>query len=404
VPIESVHDCGQKRPDMTACTAPAPVEGRADHMSAGAIRTAVAGVLMGTANLIPGVSGGTMVLALGVYEEFIGAVADITALRFSFRRLFFLGVLGISAAGAIFGLSSVILYLLFAYPAVMFALFIGLTLGGTPTLLRLMGRPTLPALGATLLGVTAMAGIALFRFGAELPRNMLMDGVSGLVGSTTMVLPGISGSYMLLILNQYDRILGAVDDLRMGQLGALRIMIPVGVGAVVGIVALSNLLKLLLRRHGKVTLGFLLGLLLGSVLGLWPFNRPPAEKALTKRSDAQLQVYAADHGLQGAEGLAGDALVEHILMGADLRVRPPDLVAARHGEDAVRAFAEREGLEDGAALDGEALAAQLASDLRTRVPPGPTAMEAVLALLAAAAGFTMTCLMGRMGRARPPMD
>jgi len=364
---------------------------------AGGVRTVVAGLLMGTANLIPGVSGGTMVLALGVYEEFIGAVADISALRFSLRRVIFLGLLGASAAGAIVGLSSLILYLLFAYPAAMFALFIGLTLGGTPTLLRLIGRLSPAVVVAAGLGIAVMAGVALFRTGAELPRNMPMDFVSGLVGSTTMVLPGISGSYMLLILNQYDRVLGAVDDLRMGQWASLRIIIPVGIGAVLGIVGLSNLLKLLLRRYEKITIGFLLGLLLGSVLGLWPFNRPPTEKILAKRSATQLQAYARDIGMRGADGLTGSSLIEHILVGADLLARPADRVASKYGDDVLRAFAAREELDGGGNLSGEALAAHLADLWRSRAPRGPTPWVAARAALVAAAGFVVTMLLGRMG-------
>ena len=100
------------------------------------VRAGIAGLLMGIANLIPGVSGGTMILAMGLYEEFIDSIADLTALRFSRRRIVFLGIIGLSAAGAILGLAGVILYLLFHHTIAMFALFIGLTLGGAPLLFK----------------------------------------------------------------------------------------------------------------------------------------------------------------------------------------------------------------------------------------------------------------------------
>jgi len=366
-------------------------------LPAGGVRTIVAGILMGTANLIPGVSGGTMILALGVYEEFIGAVADVTALRFSLRRLLFLGLLGTSAAAAIFGLSSVILYLLFACPAVMFALFIGLTLGGTPTLLGMIGRPRGSVVIAVAAGLVVMAAVALFRTGAELPRNTPMDFVSGLVGSTTMVLPGISGSYMLLVLNQYDRVLGAVDDLRQGQFAALKIVVPVGIGAIAGIVGLSHLLKLLLIRYEKVTLGFLLGMLWGSVLGLWPFNRPPTEKILAKRSDAQLQVYANRMGLKGASGRTDGALVEYILVGWDLWSKSADYVARRYDDVTLRAFAAGESIPGAEQLSGIALARRLAEAWQSRMPRGPTPGEAIGAAVAAVVGFVTTMLLGRLG-------
>jgi putative membrane protein len=355
---------------------------------------------MGTANLIPGVSGGTMILALGVYEEFIGAVADVTALRFTRRSLFFLGLLGFSAAAAVLGLSSLILYLLFAFPAVMFALFIGLTLGGTPTLLRMIGRPRGSVIIAVAAGLAVMVGVALFRTGTPLPRNTPMDLISGLVGSTTMVLPGISGSYMLLVLNQYDRVLGAVDDLRQGSLAALQIIVPVGVGVIAGIVGLSHLLKLLLIRYEKVTLGFLLGMLWGAVLGLWPFNRPPTEKILAKRSEAQLQVHADQIGLQGTSGLRKEALVEHILLAWDLQARPPERVGRMYKDTTLRAFASAEEIPQGGVSSGTAMARHLAQHGPSRMMEGPAWGNVMAATAAAIAGFIATMLLGNMGRAR----
>ncbi|MFH1746906.1 MAG: DUF368 domain-containing protein [Planctomycetota bacterium] len=263
------------------------------------VRVAVAGVLMGTANLIPGVSGGTMVLAMGIYQEFIDSVADISRLRISVRRLVFLGVLGLFAVGAILGLAGLILYLLFQHPTAMFALFIGLTLGGAPLLYRQLRPLRVDAIIATLVGLIIMIGILMLR-NAGLPHNTPMDVVSGLVGSTTMVLPGISGSYMLLILDQYERVVGAVDDLKeslsarnmQALWAALKIVIPVGIGAILGIIGLSNLLKFLLHRFRRPTVGVLLGILLGSVIGLWPFGKAPGEKALERHTPTELRGFA----------------------------------------------------------------------------------------------------------------
>lgn len=262
------------------------------------VRIAFGGVLMGIANLIPGVSGGTMILALGLYERFIEAVADLSAFRFSLRNIVFLLVLGFSAAASIILLSSVILYLLFRYSALMFALFIGLTLGGAPLLVRMIGRFRPSAIIAAIAGFAIMAVVAVVKEGASMPRNTVMDVVAGVVGATTMVLPGISGSYMLLIMDQYDRVIGAIADLKHGQFASLKIIIPVGIGVVIGVVGLSNLLKWLLRRWESATLGFLLGLLLGSVLGLWPFGRAPTEKILSSRTDVELVAFAHRHGIE----------------------------------------------------------------------------------------------------------
>ena len=103
---------------------------------------------------------------------------------------------------------------------------------------------------------------------------------SGLVGASAMILPGVSGGYLLLILGQYIPILSAIDDAKTGlqtsdlsQLtSAMHVFIPVGIGVVVGVVGVSNLMKMLLRRYSKPTLGVLLGLVLGAAIGLWPFQ------------------------------------------------------------------------------------------------------------------------------------
>jgi putative membrane protein len=295
----------------------------------GLLRTAAAGVLMGIANLIPGVSGGTMILAMGVYEEFIDSVADVTALRFSWRRVVFLLVIGGCAAGAILLLAGVILYLLFRHASAMYALFIGLTLGGAPLLSRMLRPIRADVVAAMVVGLALMLGVTLLKEGGGLPHNLGMDFVNGVVGSTTMVLPGISGSYMLLVMDQYERVVGAVDDLKGGLwpvngglLGAsLGILIPVGIGAVLGIVGLSNLLKYLLHRHHRVTVGVLLGILLGSVLGLWPFGRTPSERALERRPAGELREFATNWQIAGIEQVADAELAAHIRASWETRGR-----------------------------------------------------------------------------------
>jgi putative membrane protein len=99
--------------------------------------------------------------------------------------------------------------------------------------------------------------------------------VAGLLGASAMVLPGISGAYMLLILGQYEPILDALHALKGGEVsGTLAVVAPVGIGVVAGIVGVSNLIRWALVRHEDLTLGFLLGLLIGSVVGIFPFQRP----------------------------------------------------------------------------------------------------------------------------------
>ena len=250
------------------------------------IRSAIGGVLMGLANLVPGISGGTMLLAAGIYPTFINAIAEVSTFRFRTRSLIALAAIAASAALAILLLAGLMKSLVVEQRWIMYSLFIGLTLGGIPLVWKL-ARPATPALFAG--GATAFGLMLLMQLGSDPSRGGEASGallfLSGLAGASAMILPGVSGGYLLLLLGQYETILGAIDLLKSGLLGgegirvafgALRVVIPVGLGVVVGIAGVSNLLKWLLDRFAKPTLGALLGLLLGAVVGLWPFQSPIA--------------------------------------------------------------------------------------------------------------------------------
>ena len=249
------------------------------------------GALMGLANLVPGISGGTMLLAAGVYPQFIQGIAELTTLRFHPRNLILpASILG-AASVALATLAGPTRSLVIDHRWMMYSLFIGLTLGGVPVIWRLMGRFTLGAGVGCAAGILLMAGIALVQpEGAEAGDSgtgaVILLFVAGVAGASAMILPGISGGYLLLILGQYLTILGAIDQLKTGLLGengersdwgavggALHVFPPVALGVAVGIVGVSNLIRFLLSRFEKATLGVLLGLLLGAVLGLWPFQQ-----------------------------------------------------------------------------------------------------------------------------------
>jgi putative membrane protein len=251
-----------------------------------ALRSAIGGVLMGLANLVPGISGGTMLLAAGVYPSFISGIAELTTLRFRARSLLVVGTIAVAAGLAILLLAGLMKSLVVEQRWVMYSLFIGLTLGGVPLVWKL-ARPATPALWGG--AAAAFAGMLLMQLGGDGTaggdRDLLLLFVSGLAGASAMILPGVSGGYLLLLLGQYETILGSIDQLKRGLLAeggpdvallldALWVVVPVGIGVVIGIVGVSNAIKWLLERHAKPTLGALLGLLLGAVVGLWPFQMP----------------------------------------------------------------------------------------------------------------------------------
>lgn len=250
---------------------------------------------MGLANLVPGISGGTMLLATGVYPEFIGAIAEITTLRLRARSIALLTAIAVAAAIAV---------LLFAGPTkdlvvtrrfVMYSLFIGLTLGGVPIVWRL-ARPATPGVWA---GAAAGFAVMVLMALGEPPGgggdvSYLLSFVGGLAGASAMILPGVSGGYLLLLIGLYIPLLGAIDDFKTGLLDSpmnwpmvvdsLQIGVPVGLGVLAGVVGVSNLIKFLLERFEKPTLGVLLGLLFGAVVGLWPFQQsvPPPVGGMIK--------------------------------------------------------------------------------------------------------------------------
>jgi putative membrane protein len=177
------------------------------------------------------------------------------------------------------------------YRWIMYSLFIGLTLGGIPIVWHLIGKPSRSMCMGVLCGFIGMAVLAWVQqrrlgTGGAAGAAPAMLFLAGAAGASAMILPGVSGGYLLLVLGQYIPILAAIDRfkeaLSAGETAdavsvALRVGIPVGLGVVIGVVGVSNLLRVCLDRFRAATLGVLLGLLLGAVAGLWPFQRgvPP---------------------------------------------------------------------------------------------------------------------------------
>ena len=253
-------------------------------------RAALGGALMGLANLVPGISGGTMLLAAGIYSEFIEAVAAITRLRL--ERAALLLVLAVVSSGAL-------AIALFAGPVkdlvveqrwLAYSVFVGLTLGGIPALWRLARPITNGVWGGIATGFVAMSVLGLAQQSGVSAVGLTGSGVPALViaggaGAASMILPGISGGYLLLILGQYLPILSAIEravtaargmDLAALVEPVVYVIVPVGIGLVLGVALMSNLLRYLLHAHRAVTLGLLLGLLAGVVVGLWPFQEGAA--------------------------------------------------------------------------------------------------------------------------------
>ncbi len=270
------------------------------------LRSALGGLLMGLANLVPGVSGGTMILIMGLYDAFISAVADITRFRFTRRGVLLLGIIVGVAGITIGGLAGPLGRLVAMHPVAMYSLFIGMTLGGAPMLGRMIAPWNRGSGVALAIGVLIMIGIALMGSGSErasdearLARKAAvargefelqpaygLDVAAGLLGMSAMVLPGISGAYMLLLLGRYEQILAAISlgvkyMISFGSQGdpaAFHILIPVAIGMILAAVGVTNLLKWLLHHYERPTLACLLGILIGS--GIMLFERVPVRTGM----------------------------------------------------------------------------------------------------------------------------
>ena len=252
------------------------------------LRSVVGGTLMGLANLVPGISGGTMLLAAGVYPNFINGIAEVTRFRFVFRSLVVLGCVVAAAGTGILLFAGGIKDLVVNHRWVMYSLFIGLTLGGVPVVKKLAGdqiRATFWA--SSVVGFVGMTVLALAQSqgwgqSGDASAGTVLMFVAGLAGASAMILPGLSGGYLLLVLGAYIPILSGIDAfkeaLKAADVGAmmdpvLGVVAPVGVGVVIGVIGVSNVLKWALDNAPQATLGCLMGLLVGAVVGLWPFQR-----------------------------------------------------------------------------------------------------------------------------------
>jgi len=237
----------------------------------------IKGFFMGAANVIPGVSGGTMALILGIYEELIDAVAslNIKVLRLaaalkmraaleavSWPLLLPVG-LGILLATVL--LARILSMLLESYPVMIWSFFFGLILASVFTVSKIVGRWGKHTFGAAALGTVG----AFFLFGlvpTATPNALWFLFISGALAMCAMILPGISGAYILVLLGKYRYTLEALNK---ADLTALFIL---AAGAVVGLLSFVRVIGWLLKRYHDVTMAVLIGLMLGSLRKIWPWK------------------------------------------------------------------------------------------------------------------------------------
>lgn len=235
---------------------------------------------MGAANVIPGVSGGTIALITGIFERLINAIKsfDFKALKLltsgkfkDFATYIDLGFLISVFSGifiAIITLARLFDFLFENYPVYIWAYFFGLVLASVYFVGRTVNKWSLPVIISFLVG-TAMAVSISVMNPATQNDGFIYLMVCGVVGMCSMILPGLSGSFVLFIMGNYQLVMiDAVNEMDFA------ILLPVVVGAGVGLLAFSHLLSWVLKKYKNQTIALLTGFILGSLRILWPWQQP----------------------------------------------------------------------------------------------------------------------------------
>ena len=238
---------------------------------------ALKGCAMGMADVVPGVSGGTIAFISGIYEELLDSIrsVDATALRLLLRfRLaefwrhingrFLLPVL-LGIAVAIFSLARLMTYLLTNHPIAIWSFFFGLIVASALLVARQIGRWDWRTVLAFAVGAAAAWWITVAT-PAETPDDWWFVMLSGAIAICAMILPGISGAFILLLLGKYQYIMHAVGEFDIPVIAVFVI------GAVAGIISFSHLLSWLLKHWHDVTVAVLMGFMVGSLNKVWPWK------------------------------------------------------------------------------------------------------------------------------------
>ncbi len=243
------------------------------------------GFCMGAADVVPGVSGGTMAFILGIYDELIQALHSFNlqvarnVLRLRLREAFgdvpwqFLVALLVGILSAIALLSRPLKYALDTHPSLVFAFFFGLVLASVWVVRRRVAQWT-PALVGLLVVAAAGAFVLVGMAPTQTSSEPIFFFLSGVVAICAMILPGISGSFILVLLGKYEQIISAVTQL---NIGVLMVFLA---GCVIGLLSFVRVLRWLLRRYHNATLSVLTGFMLGSLRRVWPWQHADADGTL----------------------------------------------------------------------------------------------------------------------------
>ena len=238
----------------------------------------IKGAIMGAANVIPGVSGGTMALVMGIYERLINSINQlnfntlkkifITRDFKSFAKdtdLFFLISITVGIFVSIFSLSILLEFLFEKHKILVLSYFFGLIFASVFFVGKTIKKYTSLSIFLFLIGFL-IAGGMVFISPSSSNSSFLFLIISGAIAMCSMILPGLSGSFVLLLLGNYELIICAINDLNFS------ILIPFGIGALSGIILFAKFLQFIFKKFRNNTISLLTGFIFGSLIVLWPWK------------------------------------------------------------------------------------------------------------------------------------
>lgn len=240
------------------------------------IKNILIGVVLGVANIVPGVSGGTMAVILNVYDKLLNAISlNLTKLK---RNIVFLGSIAIGAGLGIITFSKALQYLYDHHTMPTNFFFIGIIIGSIPMITRHIKEGKQKKRATLLPFIIAFAIMVVISIYSPDSGNQAVVTtlnvpvfiwllIASAVSAFAMIIPGISGSFIMLILGAYTTVINTISEFN------ILMMVPIGIGCILGLGIGTNIVKKLLKFHEKSTYLAILGLIIGSIFSLYPgFN------------------------------------------------------------------------------------------------------------------------------------
>ena len=235
------------------------------------------GAAMGAADIVPGVSGGTIALITGIYEELISSIKNINSklfkilLKNGIKEFWsalngnFLLVLLTGIFTSVILLAQVIVFLLVNHEFKLWGFFFGLIIASAFLILKDIQSHNIKSILLMLFGILIAATISLSST-TSFPNSDIFIFITGSIAITAMILPGISGSFILLLLSKYEFIINAIKDFD------IRVILVFGLGCICGLLIFSRFLHFLFQNYKDNLLSVLSGFLIGSLIKIWPFR------------------------------------------------------------------------------------------------------------------------------------